>query len=258
MKRVILLIMILLISVSAFAKKNFDYEDFMNKLDGMIPKFETKRQYESRQQPTTRYDVYVEERESYQPSTVYQAPVYQTPPVSTSYYPAYSSSQAGRGEYVTEESKLLIPILIIGLAVLVVEGFAIWYLNKKLFGEFGYDIFSPGKLFLFGVQTLPMIILVLKGMFYGFVASDIAFGLGFIGIIAGIQFYMDKRNTNLKYATILLFVRLVASLCVVIIVIILIALLYLWLLGTGGGGRKEDELTDDEVRRLKRLAQDRR
>jgi len=175
-------------------------------------------------------------------------------PVSRGYYSTYSSSYSSSQ---TQESKLLIPILIIGLAVLVVEGFAIWYLDKKLFGEFGYDILSTGKLFLFGVQTLPMIILVLKGMFYGFVASDIAFGLGFIGIIAGIQFYMDKRNTNLKYATILLFVRLVASLCVVIIVIILIALLYLWLLGTGGG-RKEDELTDDEVRRLKRLAQDRR
>ena len=154
------------------------------------------------------------------------------------YYSTYSSSS---DSWKPQESGLLIPILISVLAVFTVEGFAIWRLNKKLLDEFEYDIFSPGKLLLFGVQTLSLIILALGGTFGRLTALDIAFGLGFVGIILGVQFWMDKSNTNLKYAIILLFVRLTASFCVVIIVVILIALLYLWLMGTGGGGRREDE-----------------
>ena len=246
-KKMVLMVMMLLVTAPVFAEK-FDFGDFMQKLDRVVPKVETRRQYESRQ-PTI--EVYEEEKEEYQaPPVVYkkeEAPVvYQKEEVQP-----IVQGQIGKNR-VDKSNDWLIPLLIVGLAILVVEVSAIWYLDKKLYVEFGYDIKSPGKLFLFGVQTVPLVILAVKGMFAGLTALEVVFGLGFFAVAVGLQFYIDKKNTNVKYAVSLLFVRLIASVYAVVVVIILIAIAIFaaWIMAMG---KKDNELSPDEVTAVKKL-----
>jgi len=247
MKKVMLLMMMLLVSVPVFAD-NFDYGDFMQKLDRVVPKVETRRQYEARQ-PTIRYEVYEEEKEDYEtpPPTAYQSPVYQR------YMQQVEKSQNQIERQLDKSSDWLVPLLIVGLAVLAGDGFAIWYLHQKLLDDFNYDILSTGKLFLFGVQTLPLIVLLFKSA-YKLTALDIVFGLGFVGAIMAVYFYMDKRNTSLKYAVILLFVRLIASIFIAVVAVIIVAIFVLWLMSLGGDdSRREKEITPEKMVAIKRI-----
>jgi len=253
MKKVILLVVMLLVSTNTFADK-FNYDDFMGKLNRMVPDVKTQRQYESDHTDTVRYEVY-ERQESAPQANVYQPPAYQyVQPPAYQYVqpPAYQYVQAQRKVKAGEGSDWLIPLLIVGLAILVGDGFAIWYLHKRLFADFSYDILSPGKLFLFGAQTLPLVALLLKSGFR-LTVTDAVFGLGFFVVIAGVQFYMDKRNTSLKYAFLLLLVRTLAAVFVAVVVAIIILILFsfMW---AWAGRKKDDELSAEEVSTLKKLA----
>ena len=245
MKKVILLMMMLLVSsIPVFAGK-LNIEDLIQELDKMVSEVgKWKQAGQSTQTPP--YQPPVQTTQEYVKKESYQ----------TLPQPIQSTTQKKKK---IDESNCLIPLLIIGLALLVGDGFAIWYLNRKLYNEFGYEIISPSKLLLFGVQTLPLVIIALKGMFAKPTILDIVFSLGFLGIIMIIQFYIDKVNTNSKYAMALLFVRLITSILVTIVVIILILILILliWSFFGFGGGKREDnnKLTPDEIKAIKRLAE---